>query len=412
MFKKLLPVLSMSLLLSLPAQAEILSYPAGYSNAQPLAPIAQDIPLPAAASSVATTVAPSVMPASAVSSAPKIQPVAITAQVPSATTPVTVSTTTAQTVRQIDEAASYTYKAKQPSRSSSLLKDYSNELGARYWYSNGSINYNVENPRISRLEYEANSGHSLEIYTRLGGSSSNFLFKGLAGLGISGSGNVKDFDYDLPDSATDVPGTDFSSTDSKLEVGNFGYAILDLGYKLNFISGKRARTNLLVGYGYFKDNMTYNGATCIDTSSGVYAGCSAGEVAVPYDTKVLKNEAQWNMLRIGAETILKPSPNLTVRLEAAGVPYAAFDDDDSHYLRQESLGSVPNFRDSGNGYGMQLEAFVEYQLSKRWGLGVGGRYWRLWADETDTQVGDGGRGTSYDWDHERYGFLAEAKYFF
>ena len=48
--------------------------------------------------------------------------------------------------------------------------------------------------------------------------------------------------------------------------------------------------------------------------------------------------------------------------------------DDYHFLRAD-LGKTPNIKDSGTGWGYQLEGEVSLDVSQNWAVGAGVRYW-------------------------------------
>jgi hypothetical protein len=61
-------------------------------------------------------------------------------------------------------------------------------------------------------------------------------------------------------------------------------------------------------------------------------------------------------------------------LDVALVPYAKFRNEDSHHLRGD-LGPVPNIVDSGDGWGVQSDLELRYQIARRTEVGLGVRYW-------------------------------------
>ncbi len=283
-----------------------------------------------------------------------------------------------------------------------------NEFGVRYWYSTGNIHYDVEKPRISYLNYDADSEHAGEAYARFSNRNESFFVKGIVGLGGKLDGDILDEDF--------TGSTKISSTNSKIDTGHLHYAQADMGFLINPLSNKTHTftTNAIGGYGYFEDEMTARGIRCNQAS---VFGCTGpgDDLGFAADTKVLKNNATWNAVRIGIENTFRPSRYWQLRTEVVGIPYADFQNDDSHYLRSIGGGKLPNFRDSGTGYGAQLQATLDINITPRWTVNAGARYWRFWSSETDTDVGNPtvvATEKSYNWDHERYGFLLGAAYKF
>jgi hypothetical protein len=114
---------------------------------------------------------------------------------------------------------------------------------------------------------------------------------------------------------------------------------------------------------------------------------------------------------------LSITPQLALTVDAAFVPYAQGNGDDSHLLRQDELGTKPNVLIRGHGWGGQVDAMLHYQVSDALTLGAGGRYWYIDASsgfKTD-RVGNlfgGPRLPLTTFTAERYGLLAEGAYRF
>ena len=288
----------------------------------------------------------------------------------------------------------------------------SNEFGLRYWSSSGGINYNVEKPKISRLDYKVNGSVAGETYFRMASRNERYVMKGLLGLGGEQTGHVQDLDYNQPTNANTI-----SDTTSSLKNGRLLYVSADLGYKLNFLSTTHAATSVLTGLGYYQDVVTAHGLVCNQISTGSLAGVcnSAGQVLKPNSVKTLQEEAEFSALRIGLEHNWRPTRRLTWRNEVMFVPYANFTSNDFHYLRSDLGSEVPNFRDFGIAYGAQLETTVDFKVTPRWSVNFGGRYWEFWSSQTKTKVGNPvllSTEKSYDWKYTRAGIFAGATYHF
>ena len=77
-------------------------------------------------------------------------------------------------------------------------------------------------------------------------------------------------------------------------------------------------------------------------------------------------------------------PRLSLSGEAAYLPYVRFTGTDNHVLR--SLVSP----ESGDGFGVQLEAMLSYAVTDALSIGVGGRYWSMRTTKGDVNFGGEG----------------------
>ncbi len=285
-----------------------------------------------------------------------------------------------------------------------------NEFGMRYWFTTGSLSYNVSKPKISSLDYKEDNSQSEEVYFRMASRNERYLIKGYLGIGNTANGNLDDSDYEN--------GRKISDTNSDLGDGRLQHVYLDLGYKLNSLSTSESTTSAIVGAGYFQDVMNARGLTCKQASSGSLAGIcnSAGENLLSDNIKVIQNDARFTALRVGLENNWSPSQRVTWRNEIALVPFAQFRDNDNHYLRSDLGTNGPNFRDNGMAVGTQLETVFEYRFAPAWSLDFGGRYWIFWAPQTSTKVGNTpfvlGKENSYDWLYQRLGGYVGLAYHF
>ena len=104
-----------------------------------------------------------------------------------------------------------------------------------------------------------------------------------------------------------------------------------------------------------------------------------------------------------------PTDRITLYGEAAYVPLAYLDNQDSHFARSD-LGPTPNITHEGTGTGFQLEGYIDYALTDRWSIGIGGRYWRL---ESDGSAAFGNKGIAIalplnEFISERYGIFLQS----
>jgi len=81
---------------------------------------------------------------------------------------------------------------------------------------------------------------------------------------------------------------------------------------------------------------------------------------------------------VGLNGVVKVTDKLSLTADAAYLPYVAFQGSDNHVLRN---GISP---EAGTGQGVQLEGIIGYSLGKYFSIGAGGRYWAMWATNTNT----------------------------
>jgi hypothetical protein len=63
--------------------------------------------------------------------------------------------------------------------------------------------------------------------------------------------------------------------------------------------------------------------------------------------------------------------------EVAYLPWVKLNGVDQHFFGNTGI-LASNNPESGNGRGVQLEAFLSYYFTPQFSVGVGGRYWGLW----------------------------------
>lgn len=254
--------------------------------------------------------------------------------------------------------------------------------GLRYWYSTGDISWN-HNPSLvepllgnpgSILTYSSMHAHTAEVYFRAEHDSGPFIKGYVGGGGISG-GNLDDEDY--------LSGqVKFSDTLSTLKSGNLRYINVDFGSTLYKYASEKSplnntfRIGAFLGYLHWNEKAHAFGIRCNpDDVEGIFCG-PPGFINIPFSVNVISNELEWNALRIGLTGEANTTSRLKLSAEAAYLPVADMRDKDSHYLRDD-LGDVPNVMLKGMGRGWMLEAMADYELTPRFNIGLGGRYWDL-----------------------------------
>jgi len=258
------------------------------------------------------------------------------------------------------------------------------ELGVRYWFSEGSStrSHNAQglvpslgNP-TSVLTYEDVKTHALELHGRKN-LGPRWFFKGNVGLGDTVSGSFDDEDFNRGQ-------VKFSDTTSSVKGNWLKYATIDVGRDLWRSSGSSG--GLFVGYGYWAERLDAYGLLVtvprpVPPDNGR---------RFPDSTLVITNETTWRALRVGFAGKWQFGAATRLVLDAAFIPYAEVRDEDSHWLRQSpsDLGPAPNIHMEGTGYGLQLDLELRYVIQNAWELGGGLRYWKLRAtDGTRSAVG-------------------------
>ncbi len=95
-----------------------------------------------------------------------------------------------------------------------------------------------------------------------------------------------------------------------------------------------------------------------------------GTPPIPGTVDVLNNNAIWNSLRLGVNTSLALTKHLSLTTDIAYVR-SNLTAHDFHNLRPTIRGIIEN----GTGNGAQLDALLNWQLTRDLGVGAGGRWW-------------------------------------
>jgi hypothetical protein len=286
------------------------------------------------------------------------------------------------------------------------------QLGMRYWWSEGKTRFDINSSRqspllgnpTSTLTYDGINGNSLEFVWGVRNETRTF-FKGFVGGGWLNGGSLDDEDF----FAGQIK---FSDTHSKLDGDGLVYGTMDVGQDFTLIDrGPRVVVSPFIGFNYWQETVSGSGARCNkDDVGGAFCG-SPGSIEVPFSTKVITNKASWSSLRLGTELKAKLWDRLTLRGDAAIIPAAYLWNDDSHYLRTD-LGHVPNIRDSGTGWGYQLEGEVRLDLTQRWAFGAGVRYWYAKTNGKSDFVNVGLTTQLQNFTSERFGVFGNVTYRF
>jgi opacity protein-like surface antigen len=278
------------------------------------------------------------------------------------------------------------------------------EVGGRVWYSSGrfqkdlgsTTQFQYQGALNSRLTYQSTAA-SAELFGRLDGTSNVFL-KGFAGGGKLLNGKMNDEDW-IP-----FQGVPYSNTVSDPVKGNIGYATIDVGY--NIVRGSDVKVGGFVGYNFYRDDKLAYG--CVQL-----AGAPICNPAIDNTTLVIGEDNRWHSLRVGLNGVITLADGLKLTADAAYLPYAAFTGVDNHVLR--TLNGTSLSPESGSGQGVQLEAILSYAVSRSFSVGAGGRYWAMWANNSDAKTNYFGLPCpcqTLPVRAERYGGFIEASYKF
>lgn len=283
------------------------------------------------------------------------------------------------------------------------------EFGTRYWFSSGNHKYDFYNADIpdlliSRLTFGDLTGHSAETFFRVDHESGVFL-KGFLGGGTLASGKLND-----EDTVAAMYGV-YSNTVHVQSGGSLKYVTVDLGYNVvetRLPTGQPVRIGPFVGYNNFHERMNSFGCAQVLLNANVCATAPPNAVSYPTSLDGLDFDVSWNSLRVGLGGDVELLPGLRASLEAAWI-HSWLWNTDYHNFRPEIRG----VQQSGKGDGFQLEGLLAYDLTPRFNVGVGGRYWQFSAPGKDHGESRVGRlATPIYSFSQRYGFYLQAGYRF
>lgn len=238
------------------------------------------------------------------------------------------------------------------------------EFGSRYWLSNGGYVKNLYDPIIpnqlnSRLSYSNITGQSAEVFWRVDHETGVFA-KGFLGGGSLTSGKMNDEDF--------APAiSPYSNTIHVQSGGSLKYLTVDLGY--NFLRGTNPaglpyKIGAFVGYNNYHERYNTFGCNQVSFNQGL---CGS---SIPTSFDNLDENTSWNSLRVGLGGEVTLLPGIRASLEGAWLRnwfYAA----DYHNLRSDIRGIA----ETGSGQGAQVEGILNYDITPKFSIGIGGRYW-------------------------------------
>lgn len=236
------------------------------------------------------------------------------------------------------------------------------DVGVRWWVSTGEtkISHNAQgldpslgNP-TSVLVYENLDANTFELFARQNFRNHLFL-KAFVGAGDINRGAFDDEDFNAAQIKT-------SDTHSSVTQGRIGYGAIDLGYHWVLSEGA-VSLGVFGGFAQWTEEYDAYGSS---TTVGNIPNISR-------DVNVISNRLRWRALRAGFAGQFAFG-RARASVDVALVPYAKLYNEDSHHLRDD-LGPVPNIIDEGEGWGMQFDAELRWEIMRRTELGVG---WRVW----------------------------------
>ena len=283
------------------------------------------------------------------------------------------------------------------------------ELGVRYWLSTGetklshnaqNLNPNLGNP-TSVLLYENLDANVLELFARHTSRENAFL-KATLGVGQINRGSFDDEDFRRGQ-------VKFSDTTSSVAEGRIAYGTLDIGYQWK-LRGGAVSLGVFGGLTQWTEEVDAYGATD-------HLGAIGGDIS--RNVLVISNEVQWQALRIGFAGEFVFGNRLRLSLDLAVSPYARMRNEDSHHLRAQPVGSndfalgpVPNIIDKGDGWGLQWDAELRYEIVPRTELGIGLRYWYFEVRDGTTDFANvpGAESPIVDFYSTRFGVTASLRH--
>jgi opacity protein-like surface antigen/outer membrane protease len=301
------------------------------------------------------------------------------------------------------------YAAKPVDAASLAASGWEIQGGARYWYSWGRFQKDLgadvipatANVLNSRLTYKSNAS-SGELFGRIDTPWSTFL-KGFIGGGKLTSGQLNDEDWNL--GSMGLGPIAYSNTISDPVRGRIKYGTIDFGY--NFFRGVDYKLGGFAGYNYYREEKDAYG--CVQIANQA-SDCNTAR-QLPGSVLGISENDTWQALRVGLNGEIALMPGLKLATDLAYLPYVKFDGLDIHHLRRVANNHSP---EAGEGRGVQLEMILSYDITTAWTVGVGGRYWAMWTnDSAYTNIfGTPCPCQTLPSKSERYGVFVQAAYSF
>jgi hypothetical protein len=180
---------------------------------------------------------------------------------------------------------------------------------------------------------------------------------------------------------------------------------VDAGYA--FLRGPGYKAGPFVGYTHYSEKMDSYG--CVEYASGFCLSPSDSRLTGSQDT-------DWDALRIGSSAEFNLGRGFRFTGDAAWLATVNFSGRDNHLLRTNTTFTDQN---GNNGSGVQFEGILSYDVTDHLSVGVGGRYWAMWAKGSSNLTEYDNAGVIIPHtpapekiSMERYGLLLQASYKF
>jgi outer membrane protease len=211
----------------------------------------------------------------------------------------------------------------------------------------------------------------------------NLMTKGVVGMGKGERGQVNDEDWGIPKGNPISAIWPYQNTVSDVD-SRIRYFTIDIGYDV--LRQPSYKVAGFVGYNYFRQTMDALGCMFIMITPPApctsFGGPPAGAV-------VGEEDDTWKSLRIGTAVDLNLTSRLKVSGDVAYLPHVWFRGVDNHPFRTDGPSTFSPER--GSGRGVQVETVLSYDLTDRFSVGVGARYWAMRVPDGEFNIFSTGR---------------------
>jgi opacity protein-like surface antigen len=243
------------------------------------------------------------------------------------------------------------------------------EGGSRYMFSSGRAQWDVGTNEVSsRLTWYNLLTNSAELYGRVD-TPWNVFVSGFIGTGQTFSGDQNDEDFG--EAATRL----YQNTHST-NAGHISYAVADLGYDV--FRTPDYKVGPFVGYTLFNQYIFKYG--CVQIANPL-SNCVAPPTPPLSSSELIGLEdMNWQGLRVGISGQVRLADRVKLAADVAALPVASYDWVDDHL----EAGLIHNMY--GNAAGVQTQAVLTYDVTDRLNVGIGARYWDMWAPHGVFQI--------------------------
>ena len=270
------------------------------------------------------------------------------------------------------------------------------ETGTRVWFSTGRMQKDLFDPFTpnllnSRLIYDKLNSIAAEGFFRFDHKSGVFV-KGNLGVGDINRGDLNDEDFP----PNTVP---YSNTLSEIKDSRMRYGSLDVGW--NFLNWEHGKVGAFTGYRHFYERV--NGFGCRQVAAG-----NICVPAIPTQFIGLSETETYRAIAVGLNSQVMLWPGVRLEVDAAYLPYANRAGIDNHWFRADINPQL----EPGKGWGAQFEAVLSYNVTEKFSIGAGGRYWFFTTTDAYTQFPGIAERSPMKFYTDRYGGFLQASYKF